>query len=156
MKNIYKLVISVVGCELVGLIGTPFTINSIADWYVYLEKPFFAPPNWLFAPAWTLLYFLMGVAVYLIWRQGWERPAVKAAIKVFLGQLFLNFLWSPMFFGLRSPELGLINIIVMWIMIVLTMRKFYPLSKTAFYLLAPYLAWVSFATLLNASIVVLN
>ncbi len=156
MKDIYKLVISVVGCELVGLLGTPFTINSIAEWYVYLEKPFFAPPNWLFAPAWTLLYFLMGVSVYLIWRQVWKRPEVKGAIKVFLAQLMLNFLWSPMFFGLRSPELGLINIIVMWIMIVLTMRKFYPLSKTAFYLLVPYIAWVSFATLLNASIVVLN
>jgi len=156
MKDIYKLVISVVGCELVGLLGTPFTINSIAEWYVYLEKPFFAPPNWLFAPAWTLLYFLMGVSVYLIWRQGWKRPEVKGAIKVFLAQLMLNFLWSPMFFGLRSPELGLINIVAMWIMIVLTMRKFYPLSKTAFYLLVPYIAWVSFATLLNASIVVLN
>lgn len=151
-----KLYISVVGCELVGLLGTPFTVNSIKDWYVYLEKPFFAPPNWLFAPAWTLLYFLMGMAVYLIWRQCWERPAVKAAIKVFLAQLVLNILWSPMFFGLRSPELGLINIVAMWIMIVLTMRSFYPLSKLAFYLLVPYIAWVSFATLLNASIVVLN
>lgn len=156
MKDLPKLIISVLGCEAVGLLGTPFTISAIPTWYVTLNKPFFAPPNWLFGPAWTLLYFLMGVAIYLIWRQGVKGKNVKKAVGYFLVQLALNFAWSPIFFGLKSPILGLIVILAMWVMIIMTMRKFYPLSKPAFYLLVPYILWVSFATLLNASIVVLN
>ncbi len=156
MKNLVKLVISVAGCELVGLLGTPFTISAIPTWYVTLNRPFFAPPNWLFAPAWTLLYFLMGVAFYLIWKQDWKKKRIRAAGLIFLAQLGLNFLWSPVFFGLRAPLLGLIVIIALWLLIVLTMKKFFPLSKPAFYLLVPYLLWVSFATILNAAIVVLN
>ncbi len=156
MKALPKLIVSVVGCELVGILGTPFTISAIPGWYATLSKPSFAPPNWIFGPAWTLLYFLMGVAFYLIWRQGWKKKPVKIAGKYFLAQLGLNFIWSPIFFGLRSPLLGLGVIVALWAMIIMTMRKFYPLSRTAFYLLIPYLLWVSFATLLNAGIVVLN
>lgn len=156
MKDITKLIISVVGCELVGLLGIPFTISAIPTWYASLNKPFFAPPNWLFGPAWTLLYFLMGVAFFLIWKQGWQKKQVKNAGTFFLIQLALNFIWSPIFFGLKSPLLGLIVIVAMWLFIVLTMKKFYPLSKLAFYLLVPYLLWVSFATMLNAAIILLN
>lgn len=156
MKNTWKFIVSVIGCELVGILGTPFTISAIPAWYATLNKPFFAPPNWLFGPAWTLLYFLMGVAFYLIWKQGWQKKKNKIAGKYFLAQLALNFIWSPIFFGLRAPLLGLIVIVAMWTMIVITMKKFYPLSKPAFYLLVPYLLWVSFATLLNGAIVVLN
>lgn len=156
MKNTWKFIASVIGCELVGLLGTPFTISAIPSWYANLNKPFFAPPNWLFGPAWTILYFLMGVAFYLIWKQGWQKKKNRIAGKYFLTQLVLNFVWSPIFFGLRAPLLGLIVIIAMWMMIVATMKKFYPLSKLAFYLLIPYLMWVSFATLLNGAIVVLN
>lgn len=156
MKNLPKLVVSVIGCELVGFLGTPFTISAIPTWYAILNKPFFAPPNWIFGPVWTLLYFLMGIAFYLIWKQGWQKKKVKAAGLFFLAQLGLNFIWSPIFFGLRSPLLGLIVIVAMWALIVMTMKKFYPLSRLAFYLLVPYLLWVSFATLLNAAIVVLN
>lgn len=156
MKNTWKLIVSVIGCELIGILGTPFTISAIPTWYATLNKPFFAPPNWLFGPAWTLLYFLMGVAFYLIWKQGWQKKKNKIAGKYFLAQLALNFIWSPIFFGLRMPLLGLIVIVAMWIMIAITMKKFYPLSKLAFYLLVPYLLWVSFATLLNGAIVVLN
>ncbi len=156
MKSWMKLIISIVGCELVGILSTPFTISAIKDWYFYLNKPFFAPPNWLFGPAWTTLYFLMGVAFYLIWIQDQKKKKVKVAIQFFLAQLTLNFLWSPIFFGLRAPILGLVTIIAMWGLIFMTMKKFYPLSKPAFYLLVPYIAWVSFATLLNAAIVVLN
>jgi len=156
MKNTWKLIVSVIGCELVGILGTPFTISAIPTWYATLNKPFFAPPNWLFGPAWTLLYFLMGVAFYLIWKQGWQKKKNRIAVKYFLAQLALNFIWSPIFFGLRAPLLGLIVIVAMWIMIAATMKKFYPLSKLAFYLLVPYLLWVSFATLLNGAIVVLN
>lgn len=156
MKNTWKFIVSVIGCELVGILGTPFTISAIPTWYATLNKPFFAPPNWLFGPAWTLLYFLMGAAFYLIWKQGWQKKKNKIAGKYFLAQLALNFIWSPIFFGLRMPLLGLIVIVAMWIMIAITMKKFYPLSKPAFYLLVPYLLWVSFATLLNGAIVVLN
>ncbi|MBI4064903.1 tryptophan-rich sensory protein [Candidatus Gottesmanbacteria bacterium] len=156
MKNLYKLIISVVGCEIVGIASTPFTVAAISTWYVFLVKPFFSPPNWVFGPVWTLLYFLMGVAFYLIWRQGWKKKKVKTAGWYFLVQLSLNFLWSLSFFGLKSPLLGLMNIVVLLGLIILTMRKFYPLSKVAFFLLVPYLLWVGFATLLNASFVVLN
>lgn len=156
MKNLLKLIVSVVGCELVGILGTPFTISAIPAWYVTLNKPFFSPPNWIFGPVWTLLYFLMGVAFYQIWKQGWQKKKIKTASLFFLAQLALNFVWSPIFFGLRAPLLGLIVIVAMWVIIVMTMKKFYPLSRPAFYLLVPYILWVSFATLLNASIVILN
>jgi len=156
IQNWPKLLISVVGCELVGILGTPFTMAAIPTWYAGLNKPFFSPPNWLFGPAWTILYFLMGIALYLIWIKDWQKPAVKTALKIFFAQLALNFIWSPIFFGLRSPELALAVIVAMWALIILTIKKFYPISKTASYLLIPYLLWVTFATLLNAAIVVLN
>jgi len=156
MKDWPKFIISIIGSELVGLLGTPFTISAIPTWYATLTKPFFAPPNWIFGPVWTLLYFLMGVAFYLIWKQDWKKEKVKTARNYFFVQLALNFAWSPIFFGLRSPILGLIVIVAMWVFIVLTIKKFYPLSKWAAYLLIPYLLWVSFATLLNAAIAVLN
>jgi len=156
MKDLPKLVISVIGCELVGLLGTPFTISAIPTWYANLNKPFFAPPNFIFGPVWTLLYFLMGVSIYLIWKQGWQKKKTRAAGKYFLAQLGLNLIWSPIFFGLRAPLLGLIVIVAMWVFIAKTLQQFYPLSRTAFYLLVPYLLWVSFATLLNGAIVVLN
>lgn len=156
MKDLPKLIVSVFGCELVGILGTPFTLSAIPTWYVGLNKPFFAPPNWIFGPVWTLLYLLMGISFFLIWKQGFKKNKIKTAGKYFLAQLMLNFLWSPIFFGLRAPLLGFIVIVVMWSLIILTMKKFYPISRWAFYLLVPYLLWVSFATLLNIAIVVLN
>lgn len=156
MKDLSKLFVSVISCELVGLLGTPFTFSAIPTWYATLNKPFFAPPNWIFGPVWTFLYFLMGIAFYLIWKKGLKKEKVKTAAKFFLAQLTLNFVWSPIFFGLRAPFLGLVTIVAMWVMIVMTMKKFYPLSRLAYYLLMPYLLWVSFATVLNAAIVLLN
>jgi len=156
MKNTAKLLISIIGCELVGILGTPFTTAAIPTWYLTLNKPFFAPPNWLFGPAWTLLYFLMGISFYLIWKKNIKNKKIKTAKKLFLAQLFLNFIWSPIFFGLRSPLLGLITIIILWILIIATICKFYPLSKWAAYLLIPYLLWVTFATTLNGAILFLN
>lgn len=156
MKNFPKLIISIIACELVGFLGTPFTLNAIPTWYSTLEKPFFAPPNWIFGPVWTLLYFLMGVAFYLIWKQGWQKKKIRAAGKYFVVQLAINFIWSPIFFGLRSPLLGLIVIVTMWVLILTTIKKFYPISQLAAYLLVPYLLWVTFATMLNAAIVILN
>lgn len=156
MKDLVKLSCSIIGCELVGILGTPFTISAIPTWYASLNKPFFSPPNWIFGPVWVILYFLMGVSFYLILKKGWEKKEVKRAGMFFLAQLTLNFLWSPIFFGLKSPLLGLITIAGMWILIIITMKKFYPLSKLAFYLLIPYLLWVSFATVLNGAILILN
>lgn len=156
MKDFSKLIVSVIVCEVVGLLGTPFTVNAIPTWYATLNKPFFSPPNWLFGPVWTLLYFLMGVSFYLIWKKGIKRKPVKTALQFFLIQLALNGIWTPVFFGLQAPLLGLMVIMTMWFFILMTMKKFYPLSKLSAYLLIPYLLWVSFATLLNAAIVWLN
>ncbi|MBU4016718.1 tryptophan-rich sensory protein [Patescibacteria group bacterium] len=156
MRDFSKLIISVTVCELIGLLSTPFTISSIPTWYAGLIKPFFSPPNWIFAPVWTTLYFLMGVSVYLIWRKGIENKEIKIAIYYFITQLFFNFFWSIFFFGLRLPLVAFIDIIVLLAAIVLTMMKFYKISKVSLYLLIPYLLWVSFATILNMSIVLLN
>jgi tryptophan-rich sensory protein len=156
MKHPFKLILSVVGCELVGILGTPFTLNAIPNWYAWLNKPFFAPPNWIFGPVWTVLYALMGFAFYELWKQGWHKKQVRTAAAFFLAQLTLNFIWTPIFFGLRSPEIGLVVILAMWVMIGLTLKNMYPVSKVAVYALLPYWLWVSFATLLNAAIVVLN
>lgn len=156
MKDLPKLLFSVIGCELVGLLGTPFTLASIPTWYATLNKPFFSPPNWIFGPVWTLLYFLMGVAFYQIWKRGWKHKKNALAVNYFLTQLVFNFLWTPVFFGLQAPVLGLIIILILWILILVTMQKFYSVSKLAFYLLLPYLLWVSFATMLNGAIVILN
>lgn len=156
MKDYLKLIGCIIGCEVVGLLGTIFTIDSIPTWYANLNKPFFSPPNWLFGPVWTILYALMGISIYLILKKGIKKKNVKNAVQFFLIQLVLNFIWTPVFFGLKSPLLGLIVIVAMWVFIVLTIKKFYTLSKLAAYLLVPYLLWVSFATILNAAILYLN
>jgi len=110
----------------------------------------------LFGPAWTLLYLLMAVAAFLVWRQGLMAPGVKLALVVFLVQLVLNALWSIFFFGLRSPLAGLVDIIVLWLAILATIILFFPVSVPAGILLLPYIIWVSFAAVLNAAILRLN
>lgn len=156
MKDIQKLIVCVVGCELVGIAATPFTTASIQTWYAFLNKPSFSPPNWIFGPVWTILYFLMGISAFLLWKKGLKNKKVKRALTYFSMQLFFNFLWSLLFFGLHNPLLGLVDIVLLLISIVLTSITFYKISKVASYLLIPYLLWVSFATLLNLSIVLLN
>lgn len=156
MNKYLKLLIAVGVCELTGLLSTPFTIASIPTWYKGLNKPFFSPPNYVFGPVWTLLYFLMGVSLFLIWEKGFKNKHAKEGRTYFIIQLILNFFWSAIFFWLHAPFAALIEIIFMWGAILFTILKFYKVSKPAAYLLIPYLAWVSFATLLNASIVLLN
>lgn len=143
-------------CELVGILGSFFTITSIATWYTTLNKPFFNPPNYLFGPVWTILYALMGYSVFLVWEKGLKKKGVKEALKLFVIQLFLNGIWTPIFFGVKELSSALLVIIVMWIFILKTILKFYHINKMASYLLVPYLIWVSFATLLNFSIWYLN
>ena len=147
---------SIIICSLAGAIGSVFTFSAIPTWYATLNKPFFSPPNWVFGPVWTTLYILMGISAYLIWQKGWERKPVRAALTLFGLQLFLNALWSMLFFGLRSPLYGLLCIIPLWLCIALSIRAFYPIDRRAAYLLVPYIVWVSFAAMLNFAIWTMN
>jgi len=156
LRDALKLVISIVACQCAGIIGSIFTTAAIPTWYATLQKPPFTPPNWLFAPAWITLYLLMGIAAFLIWRKGLEQKEVKSALVIFLVQLVLNALWSVVFFGLKSPLYGMVVIIALWVVILLTILRFFKLSTAAGALLLPYILWVSFAAVLNVSIWVLN
>jgi benzodiazapine receptor len=155
-KDIGKLVISVVACLAAGAIGSLFTRSAIPTWYATLEKPVFTPPSWLFAPVWTLLYILMGVSAFLVWRKGLRNAQVKTALIIFLIQLILNASWSVVFFGLQLPLYGFIVIVMLWVAILLTVIQFYKISRVSSVLLWPYLLWVTFAAVLNASIWLLN
>ncbi|MFH1602231.1 MAG: TspO/MBR family protein [Candidatus Shapirobacteria bacterium] len=152
---IKKLVIALLLPQLAGGLGALFTTPAIPGWYAALNKPPFSPPGWLFAPVWTTLYLLMGYSFYLIWQ---EKPSKqrKKAIALFLIQLALNTLWSILFFGLRSPLLGLLDIMLLLFLIIFAFVSFLKINKTAGYLLFPYLLWVSFATILNFSLFLLN
>lgn len=156
MVRFWRLALAILVCQLAGILGGIFTFDAIPGWYASLNKPFFSPPNWVFGPVWTTLYFLMGVSVFLIWDRGFKDPLRRKAVKLFGFQLVLNFFWSIIFFGLKSPLLAFIEIIILWYLIYKTIKKFYPISAVASYLLLPYLVWVSFATILNLAIVILN
>jgi len=156
IKNIYRLAASIIVCQLAGFIGSVFTFSSIPTWYAALEKPFFNPPNWVFSPVWITLFVLMGVSLYLVWSKGVKAEGVKTALTLFGVQLALNALWSIIFFGLKSPLYAFIEIVILWAVILVTILKFYRISKTASYLLIPYIAWVSFAAVLNFSIFLMN
>lgn len=154
--NFLKLIISIAVCALAGYIGSIFTAPVIPTWYAALNKPPFNPPNWIFGPVWATLYLLMAVAAYIIWEKGAERKEIKTALGFFIAQLILNSLWSILFFGMKSPVYGLICIVILWLAILLTIMKFYKISKTAGWLLIPYILWVSFASILNLAIAILN
>lgn len=156
LKDISKLVVSIVASLVAGVIGSIFTRIAISTWYTTLTKPPFTPPNWIFAPVWTILYIMMGVAAFLVWRKGLENRRVSTALILFLIQLVLNVFWSAAFFGLESPVYGLIVISVLWVAILITIVLFFRISKVSSILMWPYLVWVSFATVLNSSIWLLN
>ena len=151
-----KLFLSIAVCQAAGLIGSVFTFPAIAGWYSSIQKPVFTPPSWVFAPVWTTLFLLMGISLYLVWSRGLESKKAKTAVYIFGLQLGLNVLWSFLFFGLQSPFLAFIEIILLWLSILATTILFYRISKPAGYLLIPYLLWVSFAAFLNYSIWMLN
>ena len=140
---------SIIICQLAGIIGSIFTSPSIPLWYANINKPSFNPPNWVFAPVWTTLYLLMGIALFLVWRKGLKRKDLKIAFAVFIFQLILNTLWSILFFGLKSPFVAFIEIVLLWISILISILLFFRISKVAGALLIPYLLWVSFASVLN-------
>jgi|SRR5665647_765157 tryptophan-rich sensory protein len=153
--DVVKLVVSIAVPLLAGFGSTVWTINTIPTWYASLNKPWFSPPNVVFAPVWTTLYILMGVALFLIWRSPRNRTR-DTGIALFAAQLVVNVIWTFAFFGLQNALFGVLTIVPLWILIAVTIYQFYKVDKWASYLLVPYLAWVSIATALNASVYLLN
>jgi len=141
---------------LVGWIGGIFTSSSVGDWYLTLNKFSLNPPSWVFAPVWTLLFVLMGLSLYFVFIERKNIENRKIFLWLFGVQLILNLLWSVLFFGLRNPFYALIEIVVLWIFILLTLIYGFKINRKSGWLLVPYLVWVSFAIFLNFSIVKLN
>lgn len=154
--DLLRLIASLILCQLAGIVGSLFTTPAIPTWYQTLNKPPFTPPDWIFGPVWITLYLLMGISLFLVWRRTGKDPRVRGSMILFFVQLGLNAFWSIAFFGLRSPLFGLVIIFLLWIAILLTIQKFFKISRSGALLLLPYLLWVSFAVLLNVSLWVLN
>lgn len=150
IKKISLLLFFIILCQFAGIIGSIFTIPALESWYPALTKPFFNPPSFIFGPVWTILYLLMGVSLYMVWGNK------KININWFWLQLGLNMLWSVIFFGLQSPFLGFLVILLLWYTIFRTIKEFGKYNKFASYLLFPYIIWVSFAAILNFTIMILN
>lgn len=178
-NKLIKLFVSIIICQLAGAIGAIFTTPEIGAWYVTLNKPSFNPPNWIFGPVWSFLFLLMGISLYLVWEKRfavevsekeeklktWNPFSRKLwvgswreenAIIIFFLQLFLNILWSIIFFAMHLPVVAFFEILMLWFAILYTIINFYRISKPASYLLIPYILWVSFATVLNYFLWILN
>lgn len=151
-----KFGISQVICHSAGLIGSLLSGDGVSNWYRYLNKPFFTPPDVIFGPVWFTLYTLMGISLYLIWDLNKNTKAVDHGLKWFYAQLLLNAMWSFFFFGVRSPAIALGIILVLNYAIFMCIRYFWNLNRTASYVLIPYISWVLFATVLNFTLMVLN
>lgn len=151
-----KLGLSMLVSFLPGIIGSLFMMGTIDTWYATLNKPWFTPPNWLFAPVWTMLYVLMGVSLYLVWTKKASSEVKSDAYFYFFAQLAFNGLWTPVFFYIQVPVIGLLIILLLYGLVIMTMITFYKTSKKAAYLLIPYIVWLTIATLLNYFIIILN
>ena len=156
LPDIAKLAISIGASQMAGVIGSIFTARTVSSWYVTLRKPTWTPPGSVIGPVWISLYLVMGIAAFLVWRKGLEYAGVRIALLLFLVQLVINTLWSAAFFGLASPLAGFVVIVILWIAIVATIIAFMRVSLGAGLLLLPYLSWVSFAGVLNWSILIMN
>ncbi|NBS67565.1 tryptophan-rich sensory protein [bacterium] len=143
-------------CQLAGIIGSAFSLSAIPTWYETLTKPFLTPPGWVFGPVWTTLYVLMGCAAFFIWKKARKTSRGKIALVIFGLQLALNTLWSILFFGAQNIAAALAEIVILWMAIATTIILFWRISKTAAWLLVPYLLWVSFATYLTYAFWTLN
>lgn len=152
----WKIILSVILCESVGIISSLFSDVSNNQWFEALQKPTWFPPYFLFGLVWSVLYLLMGISFGLAWHSIGQQERKPLAIRLFFAQLFLNFWWSIIFFSYHLPHVALMEMLLMLYLIILTTIKFYSVSKTAAYLLIPYIAWVSFAAILNMSILILN
>jgi len=155
-KQLTYIAISVAVCLMIGFLSSFATQSSVNSWYLELNKPSFSPPNWLFAPVWTILYIMMGVAAGIVWAKGFYHIWVKTALYHFGLQLLFNALWSIIFFGFKNPFAALLVILTLLILLIFTIKWFKVVSTTAAYLLIPYLLWVCFATALNYKIWELN
>lgn len=155
-RDVGRLAVAVALPLAVGFLAGRVTAPAVESWYPELERPGFTPPSWVFAPVWTFLYVAMGVAAWLVWRRGLGAPGVRVALAVFLVQLALNGLWSLLFFGLRSPLAGLVDIAALWAVLAACTALFFRRSAVAGWLMVPYLGWVTYAGTLNASIWALN
>lgn len=156
MRTWIGAVVFVIVCQAAGVLGVLTTETGGSPWYEALEKPSFQPPGWVFGPVWTLLYALMGIAAWRVWRHGTSTPGVRPGLTLFGIQLGLNAIWSPVFFGAHEITWALAILAALWAVLVATTVVFFRVDRPAGWMLVPYLAWVSFATLLNASIVSLN
>lgn len=154
--KIIKAIALIIICNGLGSIGTLATQDNLTGWYSQIIKPSFNPPNWIFGPVWTLLFTLMGIALYLILESKKNKKIIQVAVSVFIVQFIFNIVWSFLFFGAKNPGLAFIDIILLLLFIVLTLLKFEKIDKRSGYLLIPYLFWVSFASILNLSIWLLN
>lgn len=143
-------------CETAGFIGSFATVSKIPGWYAGLVKPAFAPPNWIFGPVWTLLYASMGFAAYRVWSKGAQKKEIRNLLGLFLFHLVVNSAWSLVFFGMENIALALLIIAALWILIALLIFRFSTVDKISAFMLVPYLLWVSFASILNLSLLVLN
>ena len=155
-SSLVKLIVSIAGAQLAGVIGSLFTTPAIDGWYRLLAKPELTPPSWVFGPVWITLFTLMGIAAFVVWNKGVHKKQVRIALWIYVGQLILNALWSLIFFGLNNPGAAFIEIILLWIAILVTICVFVRISKSAAWLMVPYLLWVTYAIYLNYSIWVLN
>lgn len=155
-NELFRLILSIIICQMAGVIGSIFTAGSVTSWYPTLVKPSFSPPGFYIGLIWIVLFTLMGISLFLIWRETPSYPAARIALYFFAVQLIVNVLWSVAFFGMRSPISGLVVIAFLWVLILITIIKFWPINRTAALLLIPYIVWVSIAAYLNFSIWTLN
>jgi translocator protein len=156
MTNTIKLIISIAIPVAIGATSGFFTVTGVESWYQTINKPSWNPPSWIFGPVWTSLYVMMGIAFYLVWKSDSSSILKKTAIILFAAQLLFNFFWSFIFFNQQQIGWALVEMLIMWVLILLTIFAFANVSKTAAWLLVPYIAWVSFAAILNFTIWKLN
>ena len=151
-----KLLLSILICEAVGIMSGLLSQTNMNEWLATLNKPSWNPPSWLFGPVWSILYALMGLALWIIWKSHFDETSKRIALIIFALQLFLNFWWSLLFFRFHSPALALADILLMIVVITITVFRFALISRKASWLLVPYLAWVCFAAILNYTIWSMN
>ena len=155
-RELARLILCIAICQSAGVIGSVFTASSVNTWYTTLVKPWFTPPGSVISVVWIALFVLMGLSLFLIWQKGISSANSKIALGVFAFQLLVNVLWSYAFFGLQSPLAGIVVIVVLWLLILQSIIRFWSISKDAALLLFPYIIWVSFAAFLNYTIWGLN
>lgn len=156
LTNIILLMWGIVFCNLAGIPGAIFTFVRYTSWYVQLKKPFFHPPTWLFASTWPILYSLIGISLYILYKHGLAQPKVAAASFYLILLFVLNSAWPIIFLGFKSFKSGIMAISILWIVTIITIYHFSLVSMIAAILLIPYLLWISFITLLNLSLWELN